>query len=262
MRKIIVFPCANVQLFGSLDEGSGTTGLLIISGGNEIRIGAHRGMTQLAADVAAENASVFRFDRRGIGDSEGENGGFESSAPDISAAIKAFKAECPTLNRIIAFGNCDAATALVMHGVAGIDALILANPWVIEASEGSPPPAAIKAHYLRRLRDPNAWRSLFTGAINLRKLARGLQKIAKSQPRSTLAQSFADGLTSFSGPVTILLAERDATAIAFKAEWNSMIFEHVRAKVTLRTVQSSSHSFSSKHDYTILKSTLIESLKA
>ena len=44
MRRLIEFPCAGETLFGTLDEAPGSTGLLIVSGGNEIRIGAHRGM--------------------------------------------------------------------------------------------------------------------------------------------------------------------------------------------------------------------------
>ena len=46
MRKLIAFPCAGETLVGSLDEGAGSTGLLIVSGGNEIRMGAHRGQVR------------------------------------------------------------------------------------------------------------------------------------------------------------------------------------------------------------------------
>jgi hypothetical protein len=37
MRRMIDFDCAGDMLVGTLDEGEGTTGLLIVSGGNEIR---------------------------------------------------------------------------------------------------------------------------------------------------------------------------------------------------------------------------------
>ena len=144
MRRLLSFPCEGATLAATLDEAPGATGLLIVSGGNEIRIGAHRGMAKLAADVAGTGYPVFRFDRRGIGDSEGDNGGFLSSAPDIAAAVATFRAQCPALARIVAFGNCDAASALVIHRIDGIDALVLANPWVIEAKDDMPAPAAIK----------------------------------------------------------------------------------------------------------------------
>ena len=100
MRRLLSFPCEGAALAATLDEAAGSTGLLIISGGNEIRIGAHRGMARLAADVAAAGFPVFRFDRRGIGDSEGENGEFTTSGPDISAAIAAFRSECPHIEQI------------------------------------------------------------------------------------------------------------------------------------------------------------------
>ncbi len=147
MRRLIEFPCRGDRLMGSLDEAPGRIGLLIVSGGNEIRAGAHRGMAILAQRVAAAGAPVFRFDRRGVGDSTGTNLGFANSAEDIAAAAATFTAEAPQLQRVVAFGNCDAATALALfHHVGGINALLLANPWVIEQSDALPP----------RRRDPRA----------------------------------------------------------------------------------------------------------
>src|SRR3546814_9170156 len=83
MRHQLTFACEGAALAATLDEAPGTTGLLIVSGGNEIRSGAHRGRAMLAQRIAAAGHPVFRFDRRAIGDSEGENGGFEASGPDI-----------------------------------------------------------------------------------------------------------------------------------------------------------------------------------
>ena len=39
-RRHFTFACAGDTLFGTLDEAPGTTGLLLVSGGNEIRSGA------------------------------------------------------------------------------------------------------------------------------------------------------------------------------------------------------------------------------
>ena len=113
-RRIVLFACQGAQLVGTLDAAEGSTGLLLVSGGNEVRSGAWGGQAQLAARLASEGFPVFRFDRRGIGDSEGENGGFRSSTPDLAAALATFKAECPQLTRVVGLGNCDAATALVL----------------------------------------------------------------------------------------------------------------------------------------------------
>lgn len=89
------FGCGSLLLAGTLDTAPGTTGLLIVSGGNEIRAGAFGGQADMAARIAAAGFPVFRFDRRGVGDSEGENRGFRHSAKDLSAAIEAFRAMVP-----------------------------------------------------------------------------------------------------------------------------------------------------------------------
>lgn len=262
MRHILNFVCEGATLAATVDDAPGTTGLLIVSGGNEIRSGAHRGMAQLAAEIAGHGHPVFRFDRRGIGDSEGDNGEFTSSAKDLAAAIAAFKVACPHVTRITAFGNCDAASAIVLHRPAGLDAAVLANIWVIERTDDMPPPAAIKARYLERIKDPKAWIGLFTGAINLKKLAGGLFRLAKSAPPSSLPQHVADGILAFEGPISIILATRDATATAFANEWEKPVFSQARSRrnLTLTKIDSSSHSFASKQDYKILLETLLAAL--
>jgi exosortase A-associated hydrolase 1 len=263
MRNTLSFDCEGHTLAATVDRASSKTGLLIVSGGNEIRIGAHRGMAKLAGDVAAAGYPVFRFDRRGIGDSEGENGGFTTSGPDIAAAIAAFRKACPELTKIVAFGNCDAASALLLHRPAGIAAHVLTNLWVVERTDELPPPAAIRARYAERLKDPKAWIGLFTGAINLRKLMGGLMRIAKPQAPASLAQDVAAGLVEVQGPVTILLAEQDGTAIAFADAWNGPAFTAARARkdISIKKIASASHSFASASDYAALRDTVLETLK-
>lgn len=264
MRRLLSFPCQGAVLAATLDEAAGSTGLLIVSGGNEIRIGAHRGMAKLAGDIAAAGYPVFRFDRRGVGDSEGENCEFRSSSPDIAAAIAAFRAACPHIRHIIAFGNCDAASALLLHRPAGIAAHVLSNIWVIERTDELPLPAAIRARYAERLKDPKAWIGLFTGAINLRKLVGGLLRIAKPQTPSSLTHDIAAGLAAIEGPVTILLAEQDGTAIAFADAWNRPAFAKARehSNVMIKKIASTSHSFANANDYAALREAIIAALKA
>ncbi len=254
MRRLTHFECAGETLAATLDEAPGTTGLLIVSGGNEIRIGAHRGMAELAATIAAAGHPVFRYDRRGIGDSTGENNGFESTAQDISEAAAAFRREAPHLTRIVAFGNCDAASALILfHAVAAIDALILTNPWTIEPSaEGNdlPPAAAIRSRYLEKLKNPRELLRLLTGGVNIRKLISGLAKASAkpSQPPTSLPARLATSLAAAKVPVTILLAERDNTALAFADHWKSAAFAESRTRHTLTTCPTDSHSFARPQD--------------
>lgn len=255
MRTTLTFSCDGAVLAGTLDAAKGTSGLLIVSGGNEIRSGAHRGMATLAATISAQEYPVFRFDRRGIGDSAGENGGFRSSGPDIRAAIAAFRAAQPQLTRIVAFGNCDAATALALHD-APIDARVLANPWVIPSSGAMPPPAAIRDRYVRRLRDPDAWKALITGKIDLGKLAKGLGRLAAAKPAApdSLADKTVRALEASTLPTTLVLAMGDATAIAFADVWRN------DPAIPVVRIDSASHSFADNAAAARLTDILIETL--
>ncbi|MBO9623608.1 MAG: hydrolase 1, exosortase A system-associated [Sphingomonas sp.] len=262
MRRLIAFPCAGETLAGTLDEAPGTTGLLIVSGGNEIRIGAHRGMALLAQRVAEAGYPVFRFDRRGIGDSTGANGGFESSAEDIAAAVRAFRQEAPHLTRILAYGNCDAATALALfHGAAGIDVLLLANPWIVEDEDGLPSPAAIRARYASRVRDPREWLRLLRGQVNLRKLVKGLSKASKIDSQvSSLAARVAAAFAEARVPITLLIAEQDNTAVAFLHAYRAPAFDAVRSRIPVEKRVTASHSFASAEDKEWLFRQVLKSL--
>lgn len=251
MRRVIAFPCAGETLAGTLDEGAGTTGLLIVSGGNEIRVGAHRGMALLAQRVAAETgAPVLRYDRRGIGDSTGENGEFLTTKEDIAAAVAAFRAEVPHLTRIVAFGNCDAATALALFRSEGVDSLLLSNPWVIEKTDDLPPAAAIRARYAERLKDPKEWLRLARGGVNIFKLFKGLIKASKKplQPPASLAARMAKALGAHPYGVTLLIAKGDNTAIAFMDAWQDRMFDLARAEALIEARDTASHSFASAED--------------
>ena len=249
MRRLIAFPCAGETLVGTIDEASSATGLLIVSGGNEIRSGAHRGMALLAADIAALGYPVFRYDRRGVGDSTGDNGGFLSAADDLTAATARFRAEAPQLTRIVGFGNCDAASTLALFGrAAGIDAVLLANPWVIEATDDLPPVAAIRARYAARLRRP--WSLIRTG-IDLRRAWHGLRKIVTMRSEGTLAPRVVASIKDWRGDATIVLASGDATAIAFR---------DVAGRLPAQMIATDSHSFARRSDREALKEAVIARL--
>ena len=225
-RLHLTFACGRLALAGTLDTAPGHTGLLMISGGNEVRSGAFSGQAQLAAAVARAGFPVFRFDRRGVGDSEGENRGFRSSRRDIASALEAFRALAPDVERVIAFGNCDAASALMLNGGDGFAGLVLSNPWTFEETEPSsqslPPAAAIRERYAQKLSNPKEVKRLLSGGVSLRKLARGLvgSVTGARGAEGKLIEEMRVGLESFSGPVAILLATADRTAQQFEKDWD------------------------------------------
>jgi exosortase A-associated hydrolase 1 len=237
MREHLAFACEGEQLIATLDRAGGATGLLIVSGGNEVRAGAFNGQAKLAAQVAAAGFPVFRFDRRGIGDSTGQNQGFTDSSSDIATALTCFRTACPAMRRVGAFGNCDAAAALMLQGGAGVDALVLANPWTIEQIDSAPPPEAIRARYADKLKNPREVLRLLSGKVSLGKLARGIgHALRPAPPPTSLAQDIATGLSRFTGPVRILLAENDRTAQAFLSGWD-------RSDPRLRHCTGAGHAF-------------------
>lgn len=230
MRELIPFRCGGDTLIGTLDRAQGTRGLLIVSAGNEPRIGAHRGMALMAARLAERGHPVFRFDRRGIGDSTGPNRGFEESGPDIAAAIAAFGHAMPSLTHATGFGMGDAASALALHDTTGIDALVLANPWIVDPAEPATPTAEDS---------PLAWgKRLLTRRLNIARREGG-----SDTPPDRLAGRVAAGLAGKGVPVTILTAQRDNTAIAFTQALATPAYAELTDSAQFATLDSDSPNF-------------------
>lgn len=256
MRRLIEIACKGEILVATLDEAPGTTGLLIVSGGNEIRSGAHRGMALLAAALAAAGHPVFRYDRRGIGDSTGENHGFRAARDDLIAAAAAFRAAAPNVTTIIGFGNCDAATTLALFGRdAALDRIILANPWTIDDQDDLPPTAAIRARYAARLRRPSEWRRLLSGGVNLSKLISGLKKISTQKPQPFAAQVIR-AIDSWGDQASVILAKDDTTAIAYTAAATQQGLE-----ANTLTIATDSHSFARAADKDSLAAAILTELR-
>lgn len=263
MRRLLSFTCEAAALGGSLDEADGSTGLLIVTGGSQTRIGSHRMFERLAVRVAGAGYPCFRFDRRGVGDSEGEDPGFKNSGPDIAAAVGAFRAACPQVQKIVGFGLCDGGTALSLFGAqAGIDALLLANPWFVEAETGAPPAAAIKQHYRNRLMSVEGWKKLLSGSVSYKKILKGIMKVA-SPPPADLAEEVANALSARSWPLTMVLARRDNTAVAAADVWNSPRYRSIRERNREPIyIESDSHTFARPGDEAALGEAVMGALRA
>lgn len=249
-----LFTCSQAQMFGCLHEAPGQTGLLIVSGGAQTRVGAQRGFLRLAVDIAEAGYPVFRFDRRGIGDSDGADAGFETAGEEIHAAIAELKRRQPHLRRIIGTGLCDGASALAFNprGLAG---MILLNPWAID--EGMPlPDAVVSAHYRRRLGQTESWRRLLRGEINFIRALGGMMRTVRPARFGDLAARLHRALTTIAVPVHLILSTRDRTADAFRP-----VADRLGPHLASRRDIAGDHVFSSEASSAALRREMLRILR-
>ncbi|WP_341786015.1 hydrolase 1, exosortase A system-associated [Sphingomonas oligoaromativorans] len=254
LRSILSIPCEKNMLLATIDgPADARIGWLFVVGGSQTRVGPHRLYERLAHRLAEAGHAVLRFDRRGIGDSGGQDQGYLGSALDIDAAARALRENFPKVNECLAFGLCDGASAIALHcGGLGLSGAVLANPWVVEPQGDLPPAAAIRGHYRRRILDPRAWLRLLSGGVNFRKLARGIANSGK-RADDQLVRRFAAGLPLHS---RIVLAEGDGTAQAFASAWKNLAAGE-RPAASIVRIPTASHSFADPAAFEALADALL-----
>lgn len=237
METAIAFDCAGATLVGILHkpERPRSRGVVVVVGGGpQYRVGGHRQLTLWARRLCAEGFPVLRFDYRGMGDAHGDFVGFEHVDDDIRAAIDTFKRECPEVEEVVLWGECDASSAILFYAYrdARVKGAVLLNPWVrTEAGEAR---AILRFYYLQRLMEPSFWKKLVTFRFNpVRSLLSLLDvmRAARAAKRTTRqsAQVLSDeiprhlplterlrlGLERFGGPVMLVMSGRDLIAREF-----------------------------------------------
>jgi exosortase A-associated hydrolase 1 len=261
MRRLLTFEGPGGERAASLDAAGGTTGLLLVTGGSQTRIGSHRMYERLGKALSEQGFPCFRFDRPGVGDSNGEDPGFRGSGAEIAAAAAAFRAELPALARVMGLGLCDGATALALFGkAAGIDALILVNPWLIETEADEQAPAAIRAHYRKRLLSREGWKKLLSGAVDYRKLLKGMLRMSARHEGAPLARETAAALKAGGLRAWLILAEGDGTAIAAVEELNAPAYNGLIEGREI--VKSDSHTFARPGDEAALLAATVRAIRA
>lgn len=260
-NEVLDIACEGESLIGILSTPalSGKTGVIIVVGGPQYRIGSHRQFVLLARHLADAGYPVLRFDHRGIGDSSGDARDFESIESDIHAAINAMYARLPSLQGVVLWGLCDAASAALLHQHHRQDArvrgLALVNPWV--RSHETLARAHIKHYYADRLRQSSFWRKLFRREIsgrawvglfsNLRTMLSG----SSTRRPEGFQRQMAQAWQQFSGPLLLILSERDYTAkefieaIASQVAWREAL---QKTGLTRVDVTQADHTFSSQAD--------------
>lgn len=223
----VVMECGNATLLGivSQPETPLEVGLVILVGGEQYRVGSHRQFVLLARRLAKAGYPVLRFDFTGMGDSDGDFRGFESTEEDISVALNALQRVSPGVKRIALWGLCDGASAVLLYSGQSADprlaGLCLLNPWV--RTEATFARTRVKHYYGQRLLQREFWKKLVTGRFGLRRALLGLwQNVMASRrtPRKADAnmpfqRKMAFALRHFPGKVLLVLSGNDYTAKEF-----------------------------------------------
>jgi uncharacterized protein len=227
VEQPLYFDCAGERLLGiaTLPQQTLPLGVVVVVGGPQYRVGSHRQFVALARALAQAGHATLRFDARGMGDSSGAPRGFESLSDDIAAAITALLGRAREVKTVVLWGLCDGASAALLYtqqmADSRVSGLALLNPWVRSAS--SLARTHVKRYYLERLQQRAFWAKLLSGQVagqalmgllrNLNLAVRG----AGSVPAQGLSfqQRMAAGWAGFSGPVLLLISEKDLTGQEF-----------------------------------------------
>jgi exosortase A-associated hydrolase 1 len=232
----VVFECEGADLVGIVHrpEIAGEIGVLtVVAGGPQYRAGVGRGLVGMGRELSARGIPVMRFDHRGLGDSAGQFLGFEHLEDDLRAAIAVFKAQVPQLQKIVLWGGCDAASAIMIHAarIPEVASIMVGNPFV---SSSTTQAAVVRQHYLNRLGEWSFWRKVFSLEYNVLDYAKeamarlkakltGVADSAGTQESSSGSASktgsFIDrmlsGATRFKGPMLFVMSGQSLVSKEF-----------------------------------------------
>tara|TARA_R110000851_G_scaffold86648_5_gene188567 strand:+ start:32238 stop:33158 length:921 start_codon:yes stop_codon:yes gene_type:complete len=266
----VVFPCEEDALLGIVHapDQAGTTGVIIIvAGGPQYRVGAHRQFVVLGRELARQGIPVLRFDHRGTGDSGGAFRGFLDMDADIRSAIDMLFTQCGNLKRVMLWGECESASAAAFYAyrdprVAGI---FMVNPWI--RTEAGQAKTYLKHYYWNRLRDPRFWQKIRTGQFSLMRSLKAwlqlLRHVAQNASKSNgdskkasdteeltslpLPERLTKSLQRFPGKTYILTSGNDYIAQEFKDfTYSSTIWKSsgLQEKIFFNDMADADHTFS------------------
>lgn len=230
----VVFPCKGESLVGVVSRPTrpGPLGVIILVGGPQYRVGAHRQFVHLARALAADGIATLRFDFRGMGDASGAERTFRRVNDDVAAAVDAFEAAVPDMEGVVLWGLCGGASAACLYGPRDprVKGLVLVNPWL--TAETTAARVFVRHYYVKRLVSPAFWRKALTGRVAAGRSARDLMtRVRQARGRGASARGGrrdADGggdplpdqvlraLAHFRGRTVVQLSGDDYVARTFE----------------------------------------------
>ncbi len=259
-EEAVRFGCGGSTLLGVLarPETDAETGVIVVVGGPQYRVGSHRQFVLLSRQLASSGYAVLRFDYRGMGDSEGMQRTFDTVSTDVAAAIGILQNQVPSVKRIALWGLCDGASAALLYfhetHDPRVSGLCLLNPWV--RSVASLAKTQVKHYYSRRLLQKEFWYKLISGKVALRAMVDFVQKTRlaassanqHSSDKQPFQKRMAAAWCAFPGDILLLLSGEDYTAKEFLEvastddSWKGALTHPSLARFDL---QSADHTFSS-----------------
>lgn len=261
----LAFVCDGDWLYGILHHGRAQPqrGVLIIVGGPQYRVGSHRQFVLLARALAQAGVPAFRFDYRGMGDSEGTERTFDQIDADLRVAVDAFMRTVPGMREVVLWGLCDAASAAMFYAPSDprVTGLVLVNPWA--RTEQGVARAYLRHYYVERLFSIALWRKAWHGEFELRTAVRSFAAMVRAGGRraprpapdgapktdrsAPLPDRMLANLRQFRGRILLILCGGDLTAHEFRAvvagsrAWRKLLES---PRVTRRELEAANHTFS------------------
>jgi uncharacterized protein len=231
--------------------GAPRAAVLIVVGGPQYRVGSHRQFVLLARHLADAGCTVLRFDYGGMGDAGGEVRTFEDCGDHIRAASDRLLAEVPAGTKLVLWGLCDAASAIMMYASsdARITGVVVANPWARHTATQAG--TMLRSYYLRRLLSADFWRKLLGGGVRVGESVGSLAKNVREAGGGAEPGGFIDrmriGVEKLRCPMLLIISERDLTAAEFlltverSGPWQKAL---AALRLTRETVPGADHTFS------------------
>lgn len=268
-EETALFDCGGEVLLGILakPETPAQTGVIVVVGGPQYRVGSHRQFVLLSRALATAGFAVLRFDYRGMGDSEGEQRDFQCVSSDIATAVDVMHERIPSVKQVALWGLCDGASAALLYWNETHDPrvsrLCLVNPWL--RSESSLARTQVKHYYTQRVMQKAFWTKLLRGKVAIKALAGLLRNICvavtgarrsdatasapniSKSSQQPYQQRMAAACDSFSGRILLLLSGEDYTAKEFleyasrDAAWNNAL---THPRLVRHDLQGADHTFS------------------
>jgi uncharacterized protein len=265
--KSISFYCNGGPVIGMLHAGESDLGVVVVVGGPQTRVGSHRQFTKLAHALSAAKISTLRFDTRGMGDSHGTFPGFTGLTDDINAAVGALLKSAPHVKRVVLWGLCDGASAILIgqdQFAPQVQGFVLVNPWVHAPettdgkSGGGSSVAAqvqVKHYYAKRILSGEFWKKLLSGGMDPFRAAGEFAVTAKKAAASSgsaaatvpFVEAMRQGWFNSAVPILTITAGDDLVAQEWLACGKTSAWASARtAPTSTQHLAEANHTFSTQ----------------